>query len=73
VTAAGSCKWTTALMDVSEYAALQADLMRAGFGGGETALFLFSRLGFTDRLRSLAASQKPPRVFLIGLPGLYAV
>ncbi len=73
VTAAGSCKWTNSAVDVGEYAALQSDLARAGFGGAEPHLFLFSRSGFTDRLQTLAAAQVPPRLFLVELADLYAV
>ncbi len=73
VTAAGYCKWTNSTVDVGDYAALQSDLARAGFGGVEPHLFLFSRSGFTERLRALAAAQVPPRLFLIELADLYAV
>jgi len=73
VTAAGSCKWTNTPMDVSEYAALQSSLARADFGDIDPYLFLFSRSGFTDRLHALAAARAPLRLFLIGLPDLYAV
>ncbi len=73
VTAAGSCKWTNAAVDVSEYAALQSDLARAGLGGMEPYLFLFSRSGFTERVRALASAQEPPRLFLVELADLYAV
>ncbi len=73
VAAAGSCKWTHAAMDVSAYAALQSDLVKAGFSSADPHLFLFSRSGFTERLRILAAAQQPVRLFLIDLPDLYAV
>lgn len=73
VTAAGSCKWTKAAIDVSEYAALQTDLAKASFGSTDPFLFLFSRSGFTDRLQRLAAAQEPPRLFLVDLPQMYAV
>ena len=73
VTAAGSCKWTNAAMDVSDYATLQSDLAKASFGSTDPFLFLFSRSGFTDRLHRLAAAQEPPRLFLVDLAEMYAV
>lgn len=76
VTLAGSCKWTNAPVDVSEYAALQSDIQAAVASGSlplapDLWLALFSRSGFTDRLRALAARQEPPRLLLIDLPVLY--
>ena len=73
ITAVGSCKWTTAPMDVSEYAALQKDLERSGLGTADPFLFLFSRSGFTERLREIAEMQQSPRLILVGLTDLYAV
>ena len=74
--AAGSCKWTNAPMDVSEYAALQRDLTLAGLdnppsGGHAPHLFLFSKNGFTPRLEQLAASQTTTRLTLVDLPTMY--
>lgn len=77
----GSCKWTNAPMDVSEYAALLADVGKAaadlgvnpasiGTAGGPY-IALFSRSGFTDRLRDLAAAQAPARLVLVALEGMY--
>ena len=73
IAAVGSCKWTTDPMDVSEYAALQKDLARSGLGSGDPFLFLFSRSGFTERLREIAEMQQSPRLILVGLTDLYAV
>jgi AAA+ ATPase superfamily predicted ATPase len=73
----GSCKWTAAPMDVREYAALQRDLTLAGLDVGgadaEPWFALFSRSGFTPRLREIAAAQDPPRLLLVDLPSLYSV
>ena len=69
-TAAGSCKWTNAPMDVGEYAALQRDLTLAGLDGHSPHLFLFSRSGFTERLKAITASQEPRRLILVDLPAL---
>lgn len=73
IAAVGSCKWTTAPVDVSEYAALQKDLTLAKLDAPDPFLFLFSRSGFTDRLRRLAAAQEPRKLLLVALPDLYAV
>ena len=73
VTAAGSCKWTNAPMDVGEYAALQRDLALASLDTANPFLFLFSRSGFTPRLQDVARAQSPPRLMLAGLDALYAV
>jgi AAA+ ATPase superfamily predicted ATPase len=80
---AGSCKWTTAPVDVPEYAALLADLkvvathLRLDANAIGTAdgpwLAMFSRAGFTSRLEELAARQQPQRLLLVTLETLYAV
>jgi uncharacterized protein len=75
---AGSCKWTNEPMDVGDYAALQRDLAVAAgalrpIGGDGPWLALFSREGFTERLRALAAAQQPSRLLLVGLEVMYSV
>jgi AAA+ ATPase superfamily predicted ATPase len=75
---AGSCKWTNAPMDVAEYAALQHSLSLAAgalrpLDGEGPWLALFSREGFTERLRTLAAAQSPLRLLLIDLDEMYTV
>jgi AAA+ ATPase superfamily predicted ATPase len=72
---AGSCKWTNAKVDVREYAALQADLAQSGLATAEQGpwLALFSRAGFTPRLRQLAQAQQPQRVLLVDLAQMYQV
>ena len=81
IVAAGSCKWTNAAMDVSDYAALQRDLIVAGQGIGQQIdngmekspwLILFSKSGFTDRLQKIAATQKSQRLLLVDLEAMYA-
>ncbi|HET6384369.1 MAG TPA: ATP-binding protein [Armatimonadota bacterium] len=69
----GSCKWTTGPMDVREYAALQRDVPLAGAAADEPWLVLFSRSGFTPRLRSLAAESDLNRLLLVDLREMYAV
>ena len=73
---AGSCKWTNCPMDVSDYADLQHDLAVAGIlGGGKwpaPALALFSKSGFTARLRAIAKNHGPEPLMLIGLKELFA-
>jgi len=79
----GSCKWTNAPADVSEYAALlagakaaSADLkLDAGTIGTTEGpwLAMFSRSGFTHRIEELAAHQEPRRLLLVSLDALYAV
>ena len=72
VTAAGSCKWTNAPMDVAEYAALKRDLTLASLDGHDPHLFLFSRSGFGDRLRAIAVAQpEPARLTLVDLPDMF--
>ena len=73
VTLAGSCQWTGAPVDLREYAALQQDLAAAGLEAPDPWLALFSRSGFTDRLRRPAAAQDPPRVLLVDPAGMYQV
>jgi AAA+ ATPase superfamily predicted ATPase len=72
---AGSCKWTNEPMDVGDYAALQQDLAAASalkpVDGDGPWLALFSREGFTDRLRALAAAQQPARLLLVDLAAMY--
>jgi hypothetical protein len=74
VSAAGSCKWTGDPMDVREYQALIGDLARAGLEQApDPFLFLFSRSGFTDRLRHIAEEQEPQRLVLVSLDQMYTV
>jgi hypothetical protein len=73
---AGSCKWTNDPMDVSDLNILQRDLLAAeqALRPSEEPgpwLALFSREGFTDRLRALAA-QEPGRLLLVDLEAMYA-
>jgi hypothetical protein len=73
---AGSCKWTNEPMDIGDYAALQQDLATAypalnPIEGDGPWLALFSREGFTDRLRALAAAQQPSRLLLVDLAAMY--
>jgi uncharacterized protein len=74
---AGSCKWTNEPMDVSDYAALQRDIALAAGSlkpspGEGPWLALFSREGFTERLRALAAAQQPSRLLLVELEAMYS-
>ena len=74
VTVFGSCKWTNAPADVSEYAALTADAGTAanfGLKSVDTGAWyiLFSRSGFTDRLRELADSHD--RLLLVTFADMY--
>jgi uncharacterized protein len=81
VVLAGSCKWTSAPVDVAEYAALQVDLKAVAsdlkldaskIGTAEgPRLALFSRAGFTLRLEELVAQQERPWLLLFALPDLY--
>jgi AAA+ ATPase superfamily predicted ATPase len=73
VTLAGSCKWTLSPMDVREYAALRDDLAAAKLATDDTWLALFSRSGFTERLRQVAASLEPRRLLLVDLASMYGV
>jgi AAA+ ATPase superfamily predicted ATPase len=78
----GSCKWTNAPMDVAEYATLLADTAAASadlqsdqtkFNTGEGPWYaLFSRSGFTDRLKDLAKYQSPSRLLLVSLNDMYS-
>jgi uncharacterized protein len=78
----GSCKWTNAPMDVAEYAALLSDSRAAAadlnigkdaLGGADSPwLALFSRSGFTPRLKELADQQIPRRLLLYSLDDLYS-
>jgi AAA+ ATPase superfamily predicted ATPase len=75
---AGSCKWTNEPMDVADYAALQRDVAMAAADlnpveGEGPWLALFSREGFTERLRALAAAQQPCRLLLVDLEAMYSV
>jgi len=69
----GSCKWTTAQADVGDYAALQRDAAIAGFAAEDLRLALFSRNGFTDRIRALADAQETGRLLLVDLPTMFSV
>lgn len=78
---AGSCKWTNSPADVAEYASLQSHLESA-LGAfpphiepavKQPWLAIFSRRGFTRRLRELAARQEPRRLLLVDLENLYRV
>lgn len=70
---AGSCKWTAEPVDVREYASLQRDLTLSGLDGLDPYIALFSRSGFTRRLRAVAGAQEPPRLLLVDLPAMYAL
>jgi AAA+ ATPase superfamily predicted ATPase len=70
VVLAGSCKWTNAPVDVREYAALQNDVSRAGFGD-VLYMALFSRSGFSPRLMELAAAQDPEGLLLFDVEDLF--
>jgi len=77
----GSCKWTNSPMDMTEYAALLADVKAVASGlkldANEVGtaqgpwLALFSRAGFTPRLEQLAVPEEPQRLLLFALPTLY--
>jgi AAA+ ATPase superfamily predicted ATPase len=77
----GSCKWTNALMDVAEYAALLSDVKAVASdlkiekeAVGTIAgpwLALFSRSGFTPRLVELVSAQETPRLALFPLNAMY--
>lgn len=74
---AGSCKWTNEPMDAGDYAALQRDLAIAAgalrpIDGEGPWLALFSREGFTERLRTLAAAQQPSPLLLVDLGAMYS-
>jgi hypothetical protein len=71
VTLAGSCKWTGEPVDVADYAALQRDAAAAGFPTETAWLALFSRSGFTERLKAIAEAQQPGRVWLVDLGMMY--
>jgi AAA+ ATPase superfamily predicted ATPase len=73
VVLAGSCKWTQSPVDVREYAALQEALTLSRLEREDPYFALFSRSGFTQRLRDLAAAQQPPRTLLVDLPAMYDV
>jgi hypothetical protein len=73
VTLAGSCKWTNEPMGMREYAALQQAVATAGWVEGAPYLYLFSRAGFSERLRQLAEQQESQRLHLIEVAELYAV
>ncbi len=70
VVLAGSCKWTNAPVDVREYSALQSDIAHGGLGD-VPYLALFSRSGFTPRLKVIAAAQDPGRLLLVDVEDLF--
>ncbi|HEY3330760.1 MAG TPA: ATP-binding protein [Capsulimonadaceae bacterium] len=81
VVALGSCKWTNAPVDVSEYAAMLKDVALAAPDLGIDAasvgrsdgpwLLMFSRSGFTERLTQLADPQANCRLILVPLDAMY--
>jgi AAA+ ATPase superfamily predicted ATPase len=73
VALAGSCKWTGDPVDVREYAALQETLTLSRQETEAPYMALFSRSGFTERLRRIAAVQQPPRLLLIDVGIMYRV
>lgn len=66
----GSCKWSRQPVDVRNYAELQQAASRAGFDPAFVVLALFSRAGFTKRLRDLAKASD--RVWLVDLETMYS-
>jgi uncharacterized protein len=71
VIATGSCKWTNAPLDYGEEALL-AELEVAMPGAEEVRRhWFFSRGGFTDRMRKLAADE-PDRIRLVTPADVYA-
>ena len=66
VTAVGSCKWTSAKVDVADYSALRESSMRAGWKSEELWYFLFSKSGFTKVLKELAAKNDKIRLVSVG-------
>jgi len=73
VAALGSCKWTREPMGLAEESLLAwlEPLVRPGAGGPPPAHYFFSRAGFDEGLRGLAATQ-PERYVLVGLDELYS-
>ena len=73
VAALGSCKWTREPMGLAEENLLARlePLVSPGAQGPPPAHFYFSRAGFDEGLRGLAATQ-PERYILVGLEELYA-
>lgn len=72
VAALGSCKWTAEPMGLAEENLLARlePFVKPGAGGSPPAHYFFSRSGFDEGLRSLAATQ-PERYVLVGLDELY--
>jgi len=73
VAALGSCKWTREPMGLAEESLLARlePFVSPGAHGPPPAHYFFSRAGFDEGLRSLAATQ-PERYILVGLDELYA-
>jgi uncharacterized protein len=71
VIATGSCKWTNAPLDYGEEALLTQ--LETGVPGADAVQrhWFFSRAGFTDRMRQLAAAD-PDRIRLVTPADVYA-
>jgi AAA+ ATPase superfamily predicted ATPase len=77
----GSCKWTAAPVDVSDYAAMIADIRVANDAldidsdsvgtASSPKLIMFSKSGFTNRLQKIAANQPASALQLIALDQMY--
>src|SRR5450759_3237380 len=72
VAALGSCKWTREPMGLAEENLLARlePFVKPGAEGPPPAHYFFSRSGFDDGLRGLAAAR-PERYVLVGLDELY--
>jgi hypothetical protein len=70
ITLVGSCKWTQQPMDVKHYAELRQALDNAPTSVPQPYFALFSRTGFTPRLKELAADSE--RVWLVDLDRIYS-
>jgi len=73
IAALGSCNWTRRPMGLAEEDLLARlePFVRPGAGGPPPAHYFFSRAGFDEGLRGLAATQ-PERYVLVGLDELYS-
>lgn len=70
VTALGSCKWTDRAMDFDQLNLLDRLAPYVDDGAAEAERFLFSRSGFTDRLRRHA--DEDPRLHLVTPNDVYS-
>jgi hypothetical protein len=66
----GMCKWTSAHVDFDELNLLERLAPYIGDKDGDARRFIFSRNGFSDRLRSFAAGD--PRLTLVTPSDIYA-